>query len=358
MILNRVGAPIADTGYEDGIATATVDLDKRKLDMGDGYYRGENIFFVNNLGDRTAFRPIAEPYKKPALRKYLKRTCRIAVGSFSGRDMWRDKQVPETMLRLIDRAADLKPDLLLLSEQGAKVEDPTTQQVMKSVAEKAARMKCYIAIGGVGDKDQCSIMHVWDRAGKEIYAEPIYWTKGFPEIKVFDTDFGRLGSHTCGDLYIWEMDRVLALMGAEIIIDASQMWGADGRTNETMLRARAIDNAAWIACAHWPSSDPSLRSLIIDPYGQIMSSSVFQQDGLIHYDIALDDQRVYYAGRKREQVKRGATGIPSYYSEDMPEQRSGWRDMVFNARRPELYAVIPTVNEVTKRYRPAAPPKQ
>ncbi len=32
MILNRVGTPIADTGYEDGIATAIIDLDKRKSD--------------------------------------------------------------------------------------------------------------------------------------------------------------------------------------------------------------------------------------------------------------------------------------------------------------------------------------
>jgi hypothetical protein len=126
--------------------------------------------------------------------------------------------------------------------------------------------------------------------------------------------------------------------------------------NAGSLRDRAVDNAVWIACAHWLSSDPSLRSLIIDPYGQIMSSSVFQQDGLVHYDIDLDNPRVYYAGRKKEQVKRGDKGIPSYFSEDMPEQRPGWREMLFAARRPELYAIIPTVNEVTKRYRPAPPP--
>ena len=32
MIINRVGAIIADTGYEDGAATAIIDLDKRKAD--------------------------------------------------------------------------------------------------------------------------------------------------------------------------------------------------------------------------------------------------------------------------------------------------------------------------------------
>lgn len=352
MILNRVGTPIADTGYADGNATARVDLDRRKVDVYDTYRQAENIFFVNNTGDRSALRPVAEPYRPPLLPAYAKRTCRIAVGTFARADMWRPALVPEAMLRLIDQAVALKPDLLLLSEQGANVQDETTRQVLRTVAEKAAAMQCYIAIGGVGDQEQSSILRVWDRTGKEIYGEPLYWVKGFPEIKVFDTDFGRVGAYECGDLYIWEIQRVLALLGADLLIDASQMWGASGRTNETMLRARALDNAVWIACAHWLSSDPSLRSLIIDPYGQIMASSVYQRAGLIHYDIDLADKRVFYAGRKKEQVTPGTTDIPSYYSDNLPEQQPGWSEMLFRARRPELYGIIPSVNDVLRRYRP------
>jgi len=352
MILNRVGTPIADTGYADGWATARVDLDKRKVDVYPKQYKAENIFFVNNFGDRTAFRPIAEPYRKPTLPVYTKRTCRLAVATFDRREIWRDRKEPELMLRMIDQAAELKPDLLVLSEQGCSIADKTTRKAMETVAAKAAQMKCYIAIAGVRDETRYSICRVWDRSGKEIYAEPIYWPKGIRAIEVFDTDFGRVGAHTCGDLYIWEIDRVLALLGAEIIIDGSQMWGASGRTNETMLRARAIDNAAWVACCHWPSSDASMRSLIVDPYGQIMSSSKFQTNSIVQYDIDLDDKRVYYAGRAEKQRKRGKQGIPSYYSENMPEQRSGWREMVFQARRPELYGIIPTVNDVIRRYRP------
>ncbi|OGV68770.1 MAG: hypothetical protein A3K19_24180 [Lentisphaerae bacterium RIFOXYB12_FULL_65_16] len=355
MILNRVGTPVADTGYEDGFATARIDLDKRKLDVYQPYREDESIFFVNNTGDRTAFRPVAAPYRKPELPPYAKRTCRLAVGSFPGRDMWRKGAVPEVLLRLIDEAAALKPDLLLFSEQSTNVDDETTRQVMNTVAEKAAKLQCYIAIGGIGDKDQSSILRVWDRTGKEIYGAPLYWVKGFPEIKVFDTDFGRVGAYECGDLYIWEIQRTLALLGAEILIDGSMMWGASGSTNQTMLRARAIDNAVWLACAHWPSSDASLRSLIIDPYGQVMSSSPFQKESLIHFDINLDDPRVHYAGRKTEQATPGKTDIPSYYTDNMPEQRPGWRDMVFGARRPELYGIIPTVNDVIRRYRPPKP---
>ncbi len=352
MILNRVGTPIADTGYAAGVATARVDLDQRKVDVYDTYRQAENIFFVNNTGDRSAFRPLAEPYRKPELPPYAKRTCRLAVGTFARADIWRQGAVPTAMLRLIDQAAALKPDLLLLSEQGTKVQDETTRQVIRTVAEKALAMQCYIAIGGVGDQDQASILRVWDRTGKEIYGEPLYWVKGFPEIKVFDTDFGRVGAYECGDLYIWEIQRVLTLLGAELILDASQMWGASGRTNETLLRARALDNAAWLACSHWLSSDPSLRSLIVDPYGQIMASSGYQREGLIHYDIDLADPRVFYAGKKKNQATPGKTDIPSYYTDNLPEQQPGWRDRLFAARRPELYGIIPTVNDVLRRYRP------
>jgi hypothetical protein len=135
------------------------------------------------------------------------------------------------------------------------------------------------------------------------------------------------------------------------------MWGASGRTNETMLRARAIDNSVWLACAHWPTSDPSLRSLIIDPYGQVMASSTFEEEGIISYDLNLDLKRGYYAGKKAEQVEPGTSGIPAYYTNNLPDRMPGWRDMLFAARRPELYTILPTTNEVTARYRAAKAPQ-
>ena len=170
---------------------------------------------------------------------------------------------------------------------------------------------------------------------------------------MFDTDFARIGIHLCGDLYTGEIDRVLALKGAEIIFDPSQMWGADGHNNQLLLRARAADNGCWVACAHWNSSDSGHRSLIVDPYGCVVAASRFQHEGVIFSDIDFGEQRVYYAGHKLQQPKRGENGIPSYFTEDIPEQRQGWRDMIFSRRRPELYGIIPTVNDVIMKYRPA-----
>jgi hypothetical protein len=215
MILNRVGTPIADTGYEDGVATATVDLDKRKVEVYQPSYECENIFFVNNYGDRKAFAPVAMPWTPPKLPAYAKRTARIAVAWLPRSDSWVRGRVPERMLKLIEKTKALKPDLVLLSEMSTGAEDETTQQAMAMVSKLAKKLGSYVAIGGIGDKDQVSIMRVWDREGTEIYGQALYWPKGYPEIKVFDTDFGRVGSHECGDLYIPEFDRTLALLGRE-----------------------------------------------------------------------------------------------------------------------------------------------
>jgi len=356
MILNRVGTPLADTGYEDGVATSVINLDKRKREVHPPWYAAENIFFCNCLGDRKAFQPIAQPWTKPKLPAFRKRKARVAVGYFWHQDAWHNDRVPEVMFRVLDAAAECRPDIVLLSEMGAKIENETTQQVARMVGERARQMNSYIIIGGLGDKEQMSVARVWDRQGRQVFAAPIYWTKGFPELKVFDTDFARIGIHSCGDLYTGEVDRVLALKGAEIIFDPSQHWGADGENNELLLRARAIDNGCWVACAHWNSSDPGFRSLIIDPYGYVMAASHFQQEGAVFVDIDFDRQKVYYAGRKDSQPQRGDTDIAAYVTEDVPQQHAGWRDYIFARRRPELYGIIPTTNEVIMRYRPEKGP--
>ena len=356
-ILNRVGIPIADTGYEDGVAFARIDLDKRRTDPYKGWKKDENIFYVNVLADRKAFRPVAEPWEPPRLPEFKQRTARVAVIYMDIGNMWRNEKTPERLLALLDRAAEIKPDIVLASEQGASEDDATTQEAFGMIAARARKMRAYICIGGLRDEAFVSIARLWDRSGEMVWEQPIYWTKGFDTITYYDTDFARISTHTCGDLYAPFFDRTLALHGVELILDPSQMWGGCGRSNETLLRARSLDNAMWIACAHWNSSDPGLRSLIVDPYGQIVAASEFQREGVVYYDIDFSARRVYYEGRKPQQPTRGEWDIPSYYSEDIPEQKPGWREMILSRRRPELYGIIPTTNEVIMRYRPESWPK-
>jgi len=357
MIVNRAGVPVADTGHYHGAASATVDLDRRKVDPYDPWVQCEGAFFVNCVGDRTAFRPVAEAWRPPETPTYDKRSARIAVVYLNSASMWRTGERPTRMLELLEEAGKTGPDLVLVSENSARTEDDDVGRAAgKRVSELARQHGMYVVVGGLRTEDSMSVAYVWDRGGELAYQQSIYWTKGFPEVTVFDTDFARIGIHECGDLYTPMIDRTLTLKGAEIILDPSQMWGASGRHNETLLRARALDNGVWVACAHWNTSDAGLRSTVIDPYGQVMASSVFQQEGVLHVDIDFDDKRVYYEGAKAAQGSRGTEGISTYISGDIPEQKAGWRQKMLSRRRPELYGIIPTVNEVTMQYRPEKGP--
>ena len=88
-----------------GAASAIIDLDKRKVDPYSPWKRDENIFIVNSLGDRKAFAPLAEPWKRPQRPAFEKRKARIAVGHFSMRDAWGNENLPEAMFRVLDAAA-------------------------------------------------------------------------------------------------------------------------------------------------------------------------------------------------------------------------------------------------------------
>jgi hypothetical protein len=89
-----------------------------------------------------------------------------------------------------------------------------------------------------------------------------------------------------------------------------------------------------------------MRSLVVDPYGYVMGASAFQHVGAFSVDIDFDQQRVYYAG-SAGRPNRSPYGPKG----DLPEQRPGWREMIFARRRPELYGILPTTNAVTDQYR-------
>jgi predicted amidohydrolase len=308
---------------------------------------------VPNNGGRAAFKTLAEPWTKPVLPKFKKRTARIAVAYTTGDDMWKDGAYPKWIFELLDRAWEFKPDLILFCENGIKNQkDPEVKRGLDDISKWAASHLCYVVVGGIGDeKYPHGAARLWDRSGRLAYSSPLYWeTGGAGSFSVYDTDFARIGAAECGDLYQFPIDRTLALMGAELILDPSQMWGPDGYHDELLERARAIDNGCYRATAHWNMSDPGLRSVIVDPYGGLIASSEYQTKGVIFADIDFSVPKVYYAGMSPKQPKPGATDIPNYYTPDLPRAVPGWRDMIFENRRPELYGLIPTENEITRRY--------
>jgi predicted amidohydrolase len=352
MVIDRSGTARADTAYRHGVASVNLDLDEKKLDVYPMTPNFENLFYVPNNGGRAAFHPIAEPWRKPELPDFPKRQARIAVAYTSGDEMWRDGAYPTAIMALLREAWEYEPDLILFSENNIRnPDDPEVRRGLDDIARWAAAHRCYVVVGGIGGAEYPNgAARIWDRSGRLVYSQPLYWPAGAETLKVLDTDFARIATHTCGDLFQFPIDRVLSLEGAELILDPSQMWGPDGYHNDLLLRARAVDNGCYIACAHWNTSDPGLRSVIADPYGGLIASSGFQKKGVIFADIDFSQEKIYYAGLSPNQPQPKDQDIANYFTPDLPEVFSGWREMIFSSRRPELYGLIPTENEVTRRY--------
>jgi nitrilase len=90
-----------------------------------------------------------------------------------------------------------------------------------------------------------------------------------------DSPFGRIGLSVCYDLRFPELYRALA--PAELLMVPSAFTATTGRAHwESLLRARAIENLAWVVAPAQGGLHPNGRrthghSMIIDPWGEIVA---------------------------------------------------------------------------------------
>ena len=215
------------------------------------------------------------------------------------------------------------------------------------MAERARKYHTYIVIGGLHDPEMpgkdgqsTSWAYLWDRTGNVVGKYRISQYGGSKELPVFKTDFGVVGLILCGDIYSQEICRALALQGAEIILCGSQSWGASGQYNLRMQQARAIDNAVYMATTHFPYSEASQRSYVIDPYGYPLVATPYWRNSVVSADVDLDAGRVWFA-RSNTPGTAGRQGyLAGYFPKTIPEKRTDFRAVLFAGRRPELYRPI------------------
>ena len=88
-----------------------------------------------------------------------------------------------------------------------------------------------------------------------------------------------VGLAICYDLRFPELFRLLALQGAEVLVNPAAFTLYTGRDHwEVLLRARAIENGAWmLAAAQWGKHEPDGvcfgRSLVVDPWGTVVAQA-------------------------------------------------------------------------------------
>lgn len=99
------------------------------------------------------------------------------------------------------------------------------------------------------------------------------------EIVTVEIEGITFGLAICYDLRFPELFRLLALKGAEVLVNPAAFTLYTGRDHwEVLLRARAIENQAWIlAAAQWGKHEPNNacygRSLVADPWGTVVAQA-------------------------------------------------------------------------------------
>lgn len=334
-VIDRSGIVVADTGIRAGVAVASVDL-----------ARHTDVYQLTFHEDRSLFHSLVERDVKPVTAQPRKRRVTVSIAQVFAHHGPNPDPGSE-FAKILDTAGSRGSDVILMSEFGFPTDTPAADKTFAMVAEKARKYRSYVIIGGLRDAhmpykkgSRASWAYLWDRDGKVQGKYRISQYGDSKELPVFATDFGVIGIILCGDIYSQEITRSLALQGAEIVFCPSQSWGASGVFNRWMQESRALDNGVWMAAAHFPMSDVSQRSYVIDPYGQVMTATPYWSEGVATTEIDLDAGRVWFAHSDRP-GRAGQKGyLHAYYPKFIPERRSDFRAVLFAGRRPELYRPI------------------
>jgi len=97
------------------------------------------------------------------------------------------------------------------------------------------------------------------------------------EAVVLDTPYGRLGVMVCYDLRFPELARHMLDRGLEVLAVPSAFTAMTGKAHwETLVRARAIENLAYVIAAaqggyHLSGRETHGHSMIVDPWGTVLA---------------------------------------------------------------------------------------
>ena len=158
-------------------------------------------------------------------------------------------------------------------------------------------------------------IHLYDSFG---YHESKRLVSGAGDRLVLDVGEHRLGLLTCYDLRFPELTRSLADDGADVLaVPAAWVRGPLKEDHwATLVRARAIENTAYVAAAGQCGSTYCGRSMLVDPMG-VVTAALGEQVGFCVGDV--DAQRVTDVRRRNPTlehrrfavVDRGEAGVGS-----------------------------------------------
>ena len=118
------------------------------------------------------------------------------------------------------------------------------------------------------------------------------------DVSVFEWQGWKIAPLICYDLRFPELFRRATAKGAELIVVIASWPSVRVEHWVTLLRARAIENLAYVIGVNRTGSDPKLeypgRSIIIDPWGEIIADAG-SEDGVVSAEIDLETVRNWRA---------------------------------------------------------------
>jgi predicted amidohydrolase len=142
------------------------------------------------------------------------------------------------------------------------------------------------------------------------------------ETVIADLPEARLGLAVCYDLRFPQLFRAQALAGAEIITAPAAFTRQTGEAHwHVLLRARAIENGAWLVSAaqggrHEDGRETFGHSMVVDPWGRIVAEADHDEPGVIIADIDVSTSAAARAKipnlrNAREFTVRAAGAVPA-----------------------------------------------
>jgi predicted amidohydrolase len=218
--------------------------------------------------DDVSFEAVAKPPSRP-----------VIVAAVHHRPRKTEAPV-QSFLQVIANTAPAKTDVILLpegitvvgtSKKIHEVAEPIPGPTTGVLGELARKRNTYVA-AGIYEREGNAIYNtavLIDRTGnvagkyRKVYLPREEIEAGLTagnSYPVFDTDFGRVGLMICWDVQYADPARALALAGAELLL--LPIWGG----NETLTKARAIENSVFIALSGY-----DITTAILDRKGETVA---------------------------------------------------------------------------------------
>ncbi|MDN3495494.1 carbon-nitrogen hydrolase family protein [Planococcus sp. APC 4015] len=233
-----------------------------------------------------------------------------AAQFFSGSD------VEANLARVVGfmrEAADAGVDVLVTPENSNRVRDYADRAecfdksesidgaFVTGIRQAARDLGIMIAVGvdlrgeTAPDVHIASVLIDADGEIVHVHHKTVFWdyeytlfTPGTKELEVVDTAIGRVGLLLCADGIVPEVPRILALKGAQVLLNSLNSRGPDEmRVHEPL---RAIENHVWHVAANTVGGPADGHpwtggSQVISPLGDIVANAGETEEGMVWADI-------------------------------------------------------------------------